>query len=144
MLGLASSWYDRLEWITQVVERFWAEDPLLVVALFAPCAIAVIGRSATAVVISALLAAEGFFAAHAGADAPSRLTIALIICGAGVLVCCQGILFRRARAQLNGTENDLSRTRDELAESQSKYQREVFWRRASERATDMSAAPAST
>ena len=142
MAGFASSWYSTLEGGRYALEQLWTEEPLLVVGLLIPCVLAMTSRSATAVATSVLLAGAGVITARIGADAPPRRSIILAICSAGLLVAWQGVLLHRARGQLHGTKQALSKIRDELTETRRKYEREMLWRAAAEKAANKS--PAST
>jgi hypothetical protein len=131
MVGMTNSWPELFQSLTGSFERTMAEQPLLLGALAAPCVLAVIGRSAIAFGLTALLLVLSIVAFPSQPDALRQWTIAILALVAGCLACLQAVRLRSSRKRMQRAEEELTQVQQELEEARGKLQREVYWRTAS-------------
>jgi uncharacterized membrane protein YqjE len=129
---LVNSWSHALEWIRQSFDRVQTLQPPILIALAAPCALALLWRSLIAFALCTLLALVAIAALGTGMDERHHWTVALVATLAGLLAVAQAGALRSARKRQRDAEARLSERQRDLDEVREKYEREVFWRKAGE------------
>jgi len=135
MIDLATYWSYAVEWFSQLVERTQMLDPLLLTALAVPCVLALICRSLTAFLLTVLLAIAAISAFGDISDLSYRWVITILMVAAGLLAILQAVILRRARRQLHDATFNMGTLQLELGELREKSEREAYWRKADERAS---------
>jgi peptidoglycan/LPS O-acetylase OafA/YrhL len=130
MIELANSWSQALEWFHQSFDRVQTLPPAILIALAAPCALALLLRSLTALSLCFLLALVAITALGTGMDERHHWIVALAAASAGLLAVVQAGALRDALSRQRDAEARLGARQRELDEVGEKYEREVLWRKA--------------
>jgi len=133
MIHMTASWPEALQWLERLAQTVRGLDPLTAAALSAPCVLAILYRSLTATLLSLLLALVAVIAFAGGIDEALRESVASIACLAGLLAVVQAGSLRRKRRQLGDAKARLLERQQDLEDVRQRYEREVLWRKASEK-----------
>jgi type VI protein secretion system component VasK len=128
----ADLWFAAVHDFNETVATARTLPPFALGILLLPCVLAVLSRSVTAFLLTALLAIVAVPAMRSSLEDPNRwLALAVIILSAFIGVALAYML-RQARLRLRNAESQLGEVQRELRDLIAKHEGEVRWRKAAE------------
>jgi hypothetical protein len=132
MISPADLWFAAVHDFNETLSIARTLPPLALGILLLPCVLAVLSRSVTAFLLTALLAIIGVPAMRSSLEDPNRWLAPAVIILTALIGVALAYMFRQARQRLRNAESQLVEVQRELRDLSAKHESEVRWRKAAE------------